>query len=68
MLLETSMAKNNAVKVCDTAVMEAVQLAGGIGLMRESEVERHFRDARVLGIGGGTTEIMNEIISKLLGL
>jgi len=68
MLLETSMAKNNAVKVCDKAVMEAVQLAGGIGLMRESEVERHFRDARVLGIGGGTTEIMNEIISKLLGL
>ena len=68
MLVETSMAKNNAVKVCDTAVMEAVQLAGGIGLMRESEVERHFRDARVLGIGGGTTEIMNEIISKLLGL
>ncbi len=36
--------------------------------MRESEVERHFRDARVLGIGGGTTEIMNEIIGKLLGL
>ncbi|MGX7723922.1 acyl-CoA dehydrogenase family protein [Rhodococcus pyridinivorans] len=68
MLLETSMAKNNAVKVCDHAVMEAVQLAGGIGLMRESEVERHFRDARVLGIGGGTNEIMNEIISKLLGL
>ncbi|MGV9744724.1 acyl-CoA dehydrogenase family protein [Rhodococcus zopfii] len=68
MLLETSMAKNNAVKVCDHAVMEAVQLAGGIGLMCESEVERHFRDARVLGIGGGTTEIMNEIISKLLGL
>ena len=68
MLLETSMAKNNAVKVCDHAVMEAVQLSGGIGLMRESEVERHFRDARVLGIGGGTNEIMNEIISKLLGL
>ncbi len=68
MLLETSMAKNNAVKACDHAVMEAVQLAGGIGLMRESEVERHFRDARVLGIGGGTNEIMNEIISKLLGL
>ncbi|WP_443209008.1 acyl-CoA dehydrogenase family protein [Rhodococcus rhodochrous] len=68
MLLETSMAKNNAVKVCDHAVMEAIQLSGGIGLMRESEVERHFRDARVLGIGGGTNEIMNEIISKLLGL
>ncbi|OLL21146.1 MULTISPECIES: acyl-CoA dehydrogenase family protein [unclassified Rhodococcus (in: high G+C Gram-positive bacteria)] len=68
MLLETSMAKNFAVRVCDHAVMESVQLFGGLGCMRESEVERHFRDARVLGIGGGTTEIMNEIISKVLGL
>ncbi|ORI20421.1 acyl-CoA dehydrogenase [Rhodococcus sp. 1163] len=68
MLAETAMAKNNAVKVCDHAVYEAVQLFGGLGCMRESEVERHYRDARVLGIGGGTTEIMNEIICKMLGL
>ncbi|OZC51592.1 acyl-CoA dehydrogenase [Rhodococcus sp. WWJCD1] len=68
MLAETAMAKNNAVKVCDHTVYEAVQLFGGLGCMRESEVERHYRDARVLGIGGGTTEIMNEIISKLIGL
>ena len=35
---------------------------------RESEVERHYRDARILGIGGGTNEIMNEVISKRIGL
>ncbi|MBY4208048.1 acyl-CoA dehydrogenase family protein [Rhodococcus fascians] len=68
MLAETAMVKNNAVKVCDHVVHEAVQLFGGLGCMRESEVERHYRDARVLGIGGGTTEIMNEIIGKLIGL
>lgn len=55
MLGETTMAKNNAVKVCDHAVYEAVQLFGGLGCMRESEIERHYRDACVLGIGGGTT-------------
>jgi len=31
-------------------------------------VERHYRDARILGIGGGATEIMNEIIVKGIGL
>ena len=36
--------------------------------MRDAEVERHYRDARLLGIGGGTTEIMNEIIAKGMGL
>lgn len=68
MLAETAMAKNTAVKVCDHVVYESVQLFGGLGCMRESEVERHYRDARVLGIGGGTTEVMNEIICKLIGL
>jgi acyl-CoA dehydrogenase len=42
----------------------AVQLHGGAGYMRDSEVERHYRDARIMGIGGGTTEIMNEIIAR----
>ena len=36
--------------------------------LRDAEVERHYRDARILGIGGGTTEIMNEIIAKGMGL
>lgn len=68
MLMETAMAKNTAVAACDHVVHECVQLLGGMGYMREHEVERHYRDARILGIGGGTTEIMNEIVAKLLGL
>jgi acyl-CoA dehydrogenase len=68
MLAETAMAKNTAVRACDTVVHRCVQLLGGMGYMREHEVERHYRDARILGIGGGTTEIMNEIIAKQLGL
>ena len=63
-ITEVAMAKNTAVYACDYVVNEAVQLFGGLGYMRESEVERHYRDARILGIGGGTNEIMNEIIAK----
>ena len=63
---EVAMAKNTAVSCCDHVVNEAVQVHGGMGYMRESEVERHYRDSRILGIGGGTNEIMNEIIAKRL--
>ena len=63
---EVSMAKNTAVYACDHVVDEAVQIFGGMGYLRESEVERHYRDARILGIGGGTNEIMNEVIAKRL--
>ncbi|MEU1605378.1 acyl-CoA dehydrogenase family protein [Micromonospora matsumotoense] len=65
---EVAMAKNVAVAACDQVVDAALQLHGGFGYLRDAEVERHYRDARVLGIGGGTTEIMNEIIAKGLGL
>jgi len=61
-----AMAKNTAVEVCDAVVDDAVQLHGGMGYLRESEVERHYRDSRILGIGGGTNEIMTGIIAKLL--
>ncbi|GAB3655399.1 acyl-CoA dehydrogenase family protein [Actinocorallia lasiicapitis] len=67
-LTETAYAKNTAVAAAEFVVNEAVQLHGGMGYLRESEVERHYRDIRILGIGGGTTEIMNEIISKRLSL
>ncbi len=67
-LTEVAMAKNTAVYACEAVTHEAVQLHGGMGYMREYEVERHYRDARILGIGGGTNEIMNEIIAKQLGL
>jgi len=68
LVTEVAMAKNTAVAACDHVVDQAVQLHGGLGCLRDAEVERHYRDARILGIGGGTTEIMNEIIAKRLGV
>ncbi|MCL2580954.1 MAG: acyl-CoA dehydrogenase family protein [Streptosporangiales bacterium] len=66
---EASMAKNTAVYTAEHVVHEAVQIHGGMGYMRESEVERHYRDIRIMGLGGGTSEIMNEIIAaRILGL
>ncbi|WFE46033.1 acyl-CoA dehydrogenase family protein [Verrucosispora sp. WMMD1129] len=65
---EVAMAKNVAVEAADRVVDQALQLHGGFGYLRDAEVERHYRDARILGIGGGTTEIMNEIIAKGIGL
>jgi acyl-CoA dehydrogenase len=65
---EVSMAKNFATDVADYVTYEAVQIFGGMGYMRESVVERLFRDNRILSIGGGTHEIMNEIIAKQMGL
>ncbi|MGC5334449.1 acyl-CoA dehydrogenase family protein [Micromonospora sp. DT62] len=65
---EVAMAKNVAVAACAEVVDQALQLHGGYGYLRDAEVERHYRDARILGIGGGTTEIMNEIIAKGMGL
>lgn len=66
-LLEAVVAKNVSVAACEWVVSEAVQVFGGMGYMRESEVERHYRDARILGIGGGATEVMTDLASKLLG-
>jgi acyl-CoA dehydrogenase len=53
-----------ACEVCD----EAIQIHGGYGYMREYGVERAYRDARLGPIGGGTDEIMKEILGKQLGL
>jgi acyl-CoA dehydrogenase len=65
---EVSMAKNFSTDTSDFITYEAVQIFGGYGLMRESVVERLYRDNRILSIGGGTREIMNEIIAKQMGL
>lgn len=64
---EAALAKNQCVEACEFVVNEAVQLHGGSGYMRGTEVERHYRDARILGIGGGATEVMNDLIAKALG-
>ena len=66
-IAEAALAKKTAVDACSYVVDQAVQLHGGMGYMRESEVERHYRDARVLGIGGGSTEVMTDLVARLLG-
>ncbi|EPL03734.1 acyl-CoA dehydrogenase family protein [Pseudomonas sp. CF161] len=65
---EISMAKNVATDTADRITYDAVQILGGLGYIRESLVERLYRDNRILSIGGGTREVMNEIISKQMGL
>lgn len=63
---EALLAKQTAVEACDFVVDRAVQLHGGSGYMRDSEVERHYRDARILSIGGGATEVMTDLAAKML--
>jgi acyl-CoA dehydrogenase len=64
---EACFAKNTAVEAGTWVVDQAVQLHGGLGYMRECEVERQYRDMRILGIGGGTTEILTGLAAKTLG-
>jgi acyl-CoA dehydrogenase len=66
MVKEISMAKIFSADICDKVCHAAVQIHGGYGFMREYLVERLYRDSRILSIGGGTTEIMKEIISKMI--
>ena len=61
---EISMAKNFACMVSNKLTFDATQIFGGYGFMRGYLVERLYRDNRVMSIGGGTHEIMNEIIAK----
>ena len=62
-----AMAKNTATDMLAFVADQAVQIHGGYGYMRETLVERLYRDARLYPIGGGTREIMNEIITKAQG-
>jgi acyl-CoA dehydrogenase len=67
LVAEACFAKNTAVEAGMWVVDQAVQLHGGMGYMRECEVERQYRDMRIIGIGGGTTEILTGLSAKLLG-
>ncbi len=64
---DACLAKNGAVAAAEWVVDQAVQLHGGTGYLRESEVERHYRDVRILGIGGGATEVLADLAGRLLG-
>lgn len=64
---EALLAKQTGVQAGEYAADRAVQFFGGAGYMRDNEVERHYRDVRVLGIGGGATEVMTDLAARLLG-
>ncbi|OBF96422.1 acyl-CoA dehydrogenase [Mycobacterium sp. 852002-51152_SCH6134967] len=67
LIAEVCFAKNTAVEAGEWVANQAVQMFGGMGYMAESEVERQYRDMRILGIGGGTTEILTSLAAKTLG-
>lgn len=66
--MEVSMAKIFASRMVDYVATTCLQLHGGYGYMKEYEIERFFRDVRINAIGGGTTEIMKEIVGGMMGL
>ncbi len=66
-IAEACMAKQTAVECASYVCDRAVQLHGGTGYMHGIEVERHYRDARILPIGGGATEVLTDLSARLLG-
>ena len=64
---EACLAKQTAVEASTYVCDQAVQLHGGTGYLHGTEVERHYRDARILPIGGGATEVLTDLAARLLG-
>lgn len=64
---ESAMAKLYCSEVAQWVANEAVQIHGGYGLMKEFDVERFYRDQRLLQIGEGTSEIQRLVISRSIG-
>jgi citronellyl-CoA dehydrogenase len=65
---EISMAKLFAGQVSTEVADAALQIFGGSGYMMDNPVQRAWRDSRLIRIGGGTDEVMKEIIGKAYGL
>ncbi|MGW3287950.1 acyl-CoA dehydrogenase family protein [Streptomyces sp. NPDC001002] len=63
---EAAMAKVYASEVANRAASQAVQIHGGYGYMRESEISRFYADAKILEIGEGTNEIQRNVIARAL--
>ena len=66
-MVDACLAKQTAVEAAIAVCDAAVQLHGGIGYLHGTEVERHYRDARILPIGGGATEVLTDLAARLLG-
>ncbi len=63
---EASMSKMLSTKIADEVIYDALQLLGGYGYMEEYPLARLLRDSRLGPIGGGTSEILKEIIAKMI--
>lgn len=63
---EASMSKLLSTKMADEVIYDALQLLGGYGYMEDYPLARMFRDSRLGPIGGGTSEILKEIIAKMI--
>ena len=63
---EASMSKMLSTKIADEVIYDALQLLGGYGYMEEYPLARLLRDSRLGPIGGGTSEILKEIIAKIV--
>jgi alkylation response protein AidB-like acyl-CoA dehydrogenase len=63
---EASMSKLISTKIADEAIYKCLQLLGGYGYMEEYPMARLFRDSRLGPIGGGTSEILREVIAKIV--
>ncbi len=64
--LESGMAKLFASEACQEVTMEAMRIHGGYGYIKESPVERYYRDAPLMIIGEGTNEILRLVIARQL--
>lgn len=65
--MEAAMAKLYCSEIAKEVSDEAIQVHGGYGLMKDYQVERFYRDQRLLQIGEGTSEIQRLVISRYLG-
>ncbi|HJV46581.1 MAG TPA: acyl-CoA dehydrogenase [Bacillota bacterium] len=64
---EAAMGKLFASEICMKVCDQAVQIHGGYGYMKEYQVERFFRDAKLLEIGEGTSEVQRMVIARQIG-
>jgi len=67
-ILEASRAKLFATETCASVTAKALQIHGASGYTADSPIQRHYRDAKLLEIGEGTSEIQRNTIARMLGL
>ena len=67
-IADLSLLKVQATRTMEFCAREAMQILGGAGYMRGGRVERIYREVRVMAIGGGSEEIMNDLAARQMGL